>query len=465
LAAALLVAGCGQGFGLFGANAGDLAAQNVQFGGKFPAGFMWGVATAGFQSEGGDVNSNWRPWEKAGKLDQPRNKAVDFWNRYAEDMDLAKDMGLSAFRMSLEWARIEPERGRFDPAAIAHYHKIIDAARARGLTPIVTLQHFVYPAWLDRAGAPPGVSTKEMRDGFENPETPALYAAYVRKMAQEFKGKVRYWITINEPNVLSLGSYGVGFFPPGNVGWGPYTRAVAGIVKAHREGYKALHDVDAANMVSTNVFWVYADSPTKWDPGKIWGTQSVLTEAGVEEKITQVPDKLAGPNFEDFGAQYLDYLAIDYYWGLAASATFNVRKPYLWPVSPKGLQDACKDLWDTYKKPILIAENGLATKNWAPRGDGWTREAFMVHHIYYLREAINKGAKVLGYVHWSITDNYEWGDWTPRFGLYSVDALNDPALKRVPTAAVPVYRQIATSNGLPSKFVWQYMGFGDKDKN
>ncbi|MBM3274225.1 MAG: glycoside hydrolase family 1 protein, partial [Candidatus Sericytochromatia bacterium] len=167
-----------------------------------------------------------------------------------------------------------------------------------------------------------------------------------------------------------------------------------------------------------------------------------------------------GPYIEDFSLEYLDYIAIDYYWGMAAKTMINVRKAYNWSVSPEMLDDACLDLWKKYRKPILIAENGLATKDLGKRGDGWTREAFLVHHLYYLRQAISQGVPVMGYLHWSLTDNYEIGDYSPRFGLYSVDVRNDPALKRVPTSAVAVYREIAGANALPSKLVWTHMGIG-----
>lgn len=449
VAAALILGGCGQWIGLQNASGDALESRDLQTGGPFPKGFMWGVATAGYQCEGGNPDNNWKAWEQNGKLDQPRKNAVDFWNRYAEDMDLSKGMGLNAFRFSLEWSRIEPRPGQYDQAAIDHYRKMIDAAHSRGMQPIVTLQHFAYPAWLDAGEAP---------YGFERPDTPRHFAHYVRHVAQQFKGKVKYWITINEPNVLAMGGYAVGFLPPGRMGWGPYTRSVAGIVNAHRAAYKELHDVDPQNQVSSNVFYLYADKPTNFDPGKIWG----IGENALLPQVTKVPDRFAGPYIEDLGAQYLDYVAIDYYWGMAPSATFNIRKPYAWPVSPRGLFDACRDLWATYRKPILIAENGLATKNLAPRSDGWTRESFIVNHLYYLRQAIQKGVPVLGYIHWSLTDNYEWGDWTPRFGLYSVDGLNDPQLKRVPTPAVAVYREIATRNSLPSRLVWKYMGIGEE---
>lgn len=464
-AASGLVAGCGLPFaGLSGGADGGARADAIHLGGAFPKGFLWGVATAGYQSEGGDRNSTWSEWDERGKFPHRVGKAVDFWNRYAEDMDLARGMNLNAFRMSVEWSRVEPARGRYDLSALAHYRTMIDAALARGLEPVVTLNHFVYPAWLDAGGGPAG---------WERPEATERFGAFVRLVASELRGKVRTWITLNEPNVLTVGGYLSGQIPPGRVGFGPYSRAARGLVAAHREAYQILHQVDPANRVSTNVFFQYTQAPTKYNPDLLWGAGNVVlpgnrsTPGGevpaVDEDLSWPGQELTGfpgPYIDDFGSDFLDYIAIDYYWGMAASGIFNVRKSYNWSVSPEKLTDACVELWRKYRKPILIAENGLATRDLASRQDGWTREAFLVHHLYYLRKAIAQGVPVMGYMHWSLTDNYEWGDYSPRFGLYSVDARNDPSLARVPTPAVDVYRQIAGANGLPGKLVWTYMGLG-----
>ncbi|MBM3267331.1 MAG: glycoside hydrolase family 1 protein [Candidatus Sericytochromatia bacterium] len=447
-----VLAGCGTalpGFG--GAGTGATRANRVHLGGAFPKGFLWGVATAGYQSEGGDEANNWHAWQVAGKFPSPVGKAVDFWNRYAEDFDLAKGMGLNAFRMSVEWSRIEPKPGQIDRASLDRYKGMIDAAVARGLEPVVTLNHFVYPAWLDTRG---GAS------GWERPEAPERFAAFSRLVATELKGKVRTWLTINEPNVLTVGGFASGQIPPGRYGYGPYSAAAKGLVAAHRAAYKALHDVDPQNRVSTNVFYYYSKAGTSFDPLQLWGTDIPLTTQTYLDWPGRQLTGFPGPYLEDFGAAWLDYLAIDYYWGMAAKTMFNVRKAYNWPVSPAQLTEACVDLYKRYGKPIMIAENGLATKDLGKRDDMWTREAFLVHHLYYLREAIGQGVPVMGYMHWSLTDNYEWGDYAPRFGLYSVDARNDPTLARVPTPAVDVYRQIAESNSLPSKLVWTYMGLG-----
>jgi beta-glucosidase len=454
--AAALAAGCAAPLGGLLGGGPDGAKASVFVGGAFPKGFLWGVATSGFQSEGGDTHHNWVSWEQRGKFPERIGKSVDFWNRYPEDMDLAKGMNLNAFRMSVEWSRIEPRPGQYDRAALDHYVAMIDAAVSRGLEPVVTLNHFVYPAWLDEGGGP---------SGWERPEAPEKFAAFAKLVAGALRGKVRTWITINEPNVLSVGGFASGQIPPGRVGYGAYKRAVNGMVAGHRAAYRALHDVDPASRVSTNVFYYYTKGPQKYDPSQLWGVDSpVVTGDPASKADLDWPAReqleFPGPYIEDFSLEYLDYIAIDYYWGMAAKTMFNVRKAYNWSVSPDMLDDACLDLWKKYRKPILIAENGLATEDLANRRDGWNREAFLVHHLYYLRQAISQGVSVMGYMHWSLTDNYEIGDYSPRFGLYSVDVRKDPSLKRVPTSAVAVYREIAGANALPTKLVWTYMGLG-----
>jgi beta-glucosidase len=116
-----------------------------------------------------------------------------------------------------------------------------------------------------------------------------------------------------------------------------------------------------------------------------------------------------------------------------------------------------------YNKPIIIAENGFGLKDLQPRKDGWTREAHLVEHVKQVKKAMFDGANVLGYYYWSLTDNYEWGSFEPRFGLYSVNALNDPELKRIPTNAVNVYKEIISNNGITSEIENNY-GYYSKNK-
>ena len=131
-------------------------------------------------------------------------------------------------------------------------------------------------------------------------------------------------------------------------------------------------------------------------------------------------------------------------------AVASSYQPWNAPINPEGMYDALKRYSTAYPwLPILITENGMATYNGAPRSDGWTREKHLAQMIYNVQRAYSDGVNVIGYSYWSITDNYEWGSFDPRFGLYTVDCLLDPSLERVPTGAVKVYKKIINKGSVP----------------
>ncbi len=182
--------------------------------------FLWGVATSPYQSEGGyngpgQPQTNWATAE-AGKDVMPTGKAAEFWERYAEDFQRCRELGLNAFRLGIEWSRVQPALGNepgpapaFDFAALDHYAEMFAECRRRGMEPVVTLHHFVHPAWL---GGDPWMSV----------ETPALFEAYVKHVVTYVNKKLtdghgmaplKYFITINEPNMLVLNTYLGNQFP------------------------------------------------------------------------------------------------------------------------------------------------------------------------------------------------------------------------------------------------------------
>ncbi|RPJ01843.1 MAG: glycoside hydrolase family 1 protein, partial [Chloroflexi bacterium] len=173
----------------------------------FPVDFLWGVATAAHQVEGGDPPNNWTTWEQTpGHIfqDQRAGKACDWWGgRYEEDFDRAAELNLNALRLSVEWSRIEPTRGKFNSAALDHYNRVIAALRQRGMEPMVTLHHFTDPQWIVDLG------------GWTNPETVRRYERFARLIMDELGHGVRMWCTINEPMVYATQGYLIGQFPPG----------------------------------------------------------------------------------------------------------------------------------------------------------------------------------------------------------------------------------------------------------
>ncbi|HVM66890.1 MAG TPA: family 1 glycosylhydrolase, partial [Acidimicrobiales bacterium] len=209
-----------------------------------PPGFRFGVATAGFQVEGGyngpgEPANNWAAWERTGRV-EPSGIAVDFWHRYEDLLDRAAATGVDAFRLSVEWARVEPEPGVVDDSALARYESILAACHERGMQPLVTLQHFTHPAWLGE-------------DFWLTDEAPERFAAWVELAVGRLAPRCRHWVTLNEVNVIGLCSYLLGMFPPGRRGAvGDMFRALDTLVAAHVRGYEVVHRLQPDAVVTTN---------------------------------------------------------------------------------------------------------------------------------------------------------------------------------------------------------------------
>ncbi len=472
-------------------------------------GFLWGVSSSGYQCEGGyngtgQPHNNWAEAEASGRV-ATTGSATDFWHRHAGDFALCRNMGLNAFRLSIEWARVQPSATSevadtpppFDEDALAHYGRILTVCRREGLEPVVTLQHFTHPAWL---GA----------DAWRRDDIPELFAAFVRKtcltlnqcLAREGLPPIRWYITINEPNMLVLNTYITRIFPGGGVfGFRAAIQAYNRLLAAHVRAYNALHDAHLAQswprpQVTLNTFcndsyWSerllldllvsrerciartdldesFRDAarrmrealrgarlPFQTDPF-VWLGRLVLL---VANRIA--PFYATASAFAFFldeldrspRAAVLDYLALDYYDPFTGhlfrppsfhdlefkhhSATGHLmaglsRKWWDWQVLPEGLHFFCQFYHKEYPHlGILIAENGMAQRCkmdntlCSPRRDRVSRSQFLEAHIAQIRRLVREGVPLLGYLHWSLTDNYEWGSFTPRFGIYHIDYPNN----------------------------------------
>lgn len=397
-----------------------------------PPGFLWGVATAGYQWEGGDRASNWAAWERAGKVKEPSGRAADGWNRYEHDFDLAKGLGLNAFRFSLEWSRIEPEPGVIDHDVVAHYHRVFAAARARGLTPIVTLVHYAYPAWLDGQAAN-GLS------GWEVPAAVDHYARYVAFVAREFGDDITYYLTFNEPTVMVEAGFLGGMWPPGKKDLGAFLRASSNLITAHSRAYDVIHAIDPDAMVSFNNY--AAAYQIGFDPAR-----DAMRAPGDDWFLKAFSTMLPGRG-DPQDRPKLDYVAVDYYKRLSLPVQVVPPSPSQWTVYPDGFIEVLDRYHKVFNLPILVAENGFATDNDKPREDGWTREAYLVAHVAAVQRAIQRGIPLLGYTYWTLTDNWEWGSFDDRFGLFAVDCRGRD-LKRVPRPAAEVYREIVAAGGV-----------------
>lgn len=402
--------------------------------------FMWGVTIAGVQNEGAPPASDWAGAEAAGRLPEASGQGPQFRRHMASDLDRAASVGMNAFRFSMEWARLEPREGWHDPAEVAHLHRLLAALKQRKLTPVVTLHHFATPAWV-------GQDEGDGKAGWEKPRTVAAFARHVAWVAKEFGSEVDWYVTINEPSTLVAGGYLLGWIPPHHKGVGHLMEASQKLLEAHGAAYTAIKANDPRSMVGLAEYHSYAPL------------------MGEDNGLAFTPSHWAAfllPKATNWNGQArpkdMDFIAMHYY-GLVdpvAASRFPVE-PWRWGVSTRRFESLLSATATATGLPILIAENGLATQEGRPRPDGWNRASYLVAHVEALQKAARRGVPILGYLHWTLTDNYEWGSYAPRFGLWSVECRREgEAQGRTPTPAVEAYRDIIRAGGVTADILDRY---------
>lgn len=390
---------------------------------RFPDGFLWGASTSAYQIEGGALDTDWTEWERAGKAPSS-GRAADSWNRWRDDLDIVSELGLGIYRISIEWARVEPRHGCFDEAAFGRYLEILTGARARGIKTMVTLWHFTNPSWFTRRG------------GWDSKEAPSLFGAYARAVAERMGDAVDFWATVNEADTYIAQGYIRGVWPPGRrFSWGRGWRAYMRLAEAHRRADAAIKEVcgPAASVGLTHAFtWA---RPT--------GRGGVLLGF-----VARAWNYLANDAFINATYASLDWLGVQYYLTVpvrlfgAGTHGHGVPKTDMeWPIVPRGLYEVVMRTWRRYRVPMIVTENGLAD------ADDAQRARFILDHLAWLHRAVERGADVRGYLHWSLIDNYEWSfGHDMRFGLAAVDLRTRDRLIR-PSARV--YAEVARENALP----------------
>ena len=396
--------------------------------GAFPTNFLWGAATSAHQVEGNNHN-DWTEWEKLRRVARGEHSGVaaGHYDRYQEDFALAKQLGHNAHRLSLEWSRIEPRPGFFDPAAIAHYRAVLQELRRLQIEPIVTLWHFTNPIWIARQG------------GWRNRATVDCYGRYVMAVVQQLGDLVTYWITINEPTVYSSLSHLLGYWPPEQrnawAAWG----VIRNFVAAHRLGYQIIH---------------------RHNPEARVGVANNLSDF-LPARPHHLADK-ALANFSRFwhnqwwlDQTYLiqDFIGLNYYFHHPLKFQFRDLRRLLrpqtsggkpvsdlgWEIFPVGLGNVLRWL-KKYNRPIIITENGLADATDAKRA------RFIIDHLAQIQLALDQGIRVKGYLYWSLLDNFEWREgFKPRFGLIEIDYHTQ---RRTIRPSAYSYRGIISRNGL-----------------
>lgn len=379
---------------------------------KFPEDFFWGAATSAYQVEGNNKNSDWWEWEKRVALKEVSGEACRHYELYKQDFDLAKLLQHNAHRLSLEWSRIEPEKGKFSEKELEHYIDVILSLKERGLEPVVTLHHFTNPLWFAKLG------------GWENKCAALYFQSYVERIVLALGGQVKYWVTINEPMVYIYHSYVIGVWPPQEKSLSKAGKLTYNLIVAHLKAYRLIHDIHKRN---------------NWPP-------PMVSVAGNLQDfvpcINTLRNKIAAYlrninfNFKFLdrlaALKALDFIGINYYtrslvetegWGIKHLLLDICKKDHSrlkkndmgWDIYPEGLYHLLLE-FKKYKLPLFILENGICTQ------DDQLRWDFISSHLENLHRAMSEGVKVLGYIYWSLLDNFEWDKgFGPRFGLIEVD--------------------------------------------
>jgi len=384
---------------------------------SFPQNFLWGASTAAHQVEGNNTNSDW--WarehgnlEGAPPVEQPSGDAADSFTRYPEDMRLLRDAGLDTYRFSIEWARIEPEPKFFSLAMIDHYRRMIDTARDLGLTPMVTLHHFTNPIWFARDVT------------WNDPRAVDHFARYVQRVLPLLED-VELVCTINEPNMLAT------IMAPANEGW-------SGIGIPPGDAQITEHLISAHQFATALVRSVGKKA------GWSIATQAYIPEPGFEAEA----DAHASSREDVFldASRGDDWVGIQAYTRTRIGADGPMPIPdgaettlTGWEFYPGALEYGIRRSWERNGVPIYVTENGVAT------ADDSRRIAYTQGALEGVSAALSDGIDVRGYLHWSALDNYEWGSYTPTFGLIGWDRTT---FARYPKPSLAWLGQVARRNGL-----------------
>ena len=388
---------------------------------------IWGAATSAHQVEGGNEWNDWWAWEKAGKVNERSGAACGHYRLFREDFRLARSLGHTAHRFSLEWSRLEPKEGEWNEAAFGHYDEVLDALKDEGLEPVVTLHHFTNPSWFLDQG------------GWLQAEADQKFSRFVKQVALRYGKKVRYWITLNEPLIYIYQGFITGKWPPGEKSYSKAIQVVRQFIQAHVEAYQVLHQYSGSECWVSVAHHMTAFIPCR--PCSLLDRLAVyLRNQFVNQLLFQSLIRgflfYPGVFWQRLKAKKtLDFLGVNYYTrdfirfsGLTGENGFGevCSKDHHggqiqelndlgWEVYPPGIYEVANSL-KRFNLPILITENGVCTS------DDNQRQRFIQTHLEQLKRARQEKIPIFGYFYWSLVDNFEWADgFSPRFGLIEVD--------------------------------------------
>ena len=428
---------------------------------QFPQGFLWGTATSAHQVEGNNTNNQWWEWEQLpGKVWNGDRSALacDWWRSAEQDFARMQQMHFNTHRLSIEWSRVEPQPGQFDPAAIDRYREMLSDLHTRGMRPMVTLHHFTNPLWLERAG------------GWEQPEVLTRFQGYVRYAVSALHDLCDLWLTVNEPLVYLAQGWFRGIWPPEKPLAPAALRVYRHLLLAHGIGYQTIHSLQPeANVGAALAIRHFQPSNPQRRLDRL--AAGIKRYVGEDVWLRSVADgrirlPLGVNDYHHALAHSMDFIGVNYYTSDLVRFTPDPRplfgREHYAPdaefsdsgwrgiysqFAPEGLYEVVREL-ECYDVPIYITENGL------PDSDDDQRPRWLLAHLSQLHRAIRAGSDVRSYYHWTFTDNFEWSEgWGLRFGLIDLD----PATQvRTVRPSGHMMAEIAAANGISRDLVSRY---------
>lgn len=453
----------------------------------FQENFVWGVASSAYQVEGTDPEDGrgkcvWDVFTEEGHVYESQNAytSCDHMHRYKEDYALMKSLGITAYRFSINWARLLPEGiGKVNEKAVALYRDMLLTMKENGITPYITLFHWEFPQAL------------QLKGGWLNPDVVEWFGEYAKVVAENFGDLCEYYITFNEPQcVVGLGHLSGGHAPGIKHSISDTFQIAHNLLKSHGQAVINLRkyagrDIKVGYAPTAGVAYPYTDTPEdiaaakkqyfslsnppeNWAWNVTWFSDPVFLGYYPEEGLKKYAKYLPKITPEDMKLIYqpLDFMGQNIYNGYYVKAgkdgepEFVEREPGFprtcigWPVTPRAFYYGIKFLSERYKLPLYITENGMSCHDMVS-SDGKVHDpnriTFLESYIKGMEMAIDEGADVAGYFSWTFLDNFEWAEgYTQRFGMVYVDFTTQ---ERIPKDSAYWYADLIRRNGasLPKK--------------
>jgi beta-glucosidase len=405
---------------------------------SFPKGFLWGAATAGHQIEGNNTASDLWLLEHVNPtiFAEPSGDACNSLELWPVDLDLVRDLGLNAFRFSLEWARIEPEPGLFSIAMLDHYKRIIESCRARGITPVVTFNHGAAPRWFGARGA------------WKHPESPDLFARFCDRAARHLAGAIGIASTLNEPNSAVVVAE---VFPPQFRAGMRAMRAAAALACNSGTFEAFLHDAD--DIPVSQLHLIAAHKAGKAAIKAARGNLPVGVNLALQDEEAVGTSRLRDAKRAAYYGAWLeaakddDFVGVQNYVRTLWSDQGKLPPPKDAKLDMNGsevhapsLANAVRYAHEVAGVPVVVTEHGVVTK------DDSLRAELIPAALTELQKVIADGVPVRGYLHWTLMDNFEWFfGYGHTYGLCSVDRTT---FKRTPKSSARVLGAIARRNAV-----------------